>query len=333
MLLGMGPRVRTFDLRSSLDMNFRQRGRTRLLQANAVTPQRKTQLANSLDVEVFMVAGGGGGGATTTALTQTGGGGGGAGTVAVFTDTWDLTTVTGGSDAPDDFGMNIIIGDGGASATTTAGSYGATGGATTIEDFNGAAFTYIISGGGGGGSTGVAGRVGGSGGGGGGFNASRAGAAAGTLGNTCCPPDYDGMTGTNASQGGANKTTTPYKGGGGGGAGGAGATGTAGGAGGAGYTYWGQTYGKGGSSRAAGEAAFDGTRNTGNGGDGAPLDLNPVRGGSGGSGIVIISYAGSPVARYGNADGYNYGEMYTSAGRTFHVFRSVGRFFMGNMVI
>lgn len=326
----MGPRVRTFDLRSSLDISFRQRGRARLLNTN-ITPLRKTALNNELAVQVLLIAGGGGGGGKVN-LVNGGGGGGGAGGVAYFEDNWLLTTITDGTDDPADFVMNIVVGAGGAKASGSSGSFGSAGAGSSIEDGSGAVYFVQADGGGGGGSSNIAGRSGGSGGGGGGSSvASRAGGPI-SLNGFCCPPSYDGTTDLYGGSGGAGQTASPYRGGGGGGGGGTGATGSASGAGGAGYSFNGTTYSTGGKGASVGVGSVDGTINSGNGGDGAAPDV-VATGGNGGSGIVIISYAGPPVVRYGlSSNGSNYGEMYTAAGRTYHVFKASGQFYMGDFV-
>jgi hypothetical protein len=252
--------------------------------------------ANSGSVDYLVVGGGGGGG-----FDGAGGGGGGQ----VKTGTLSLAS---GSYA-------VTIGNGGANATSF-GAQAGNGGSTTLS-FP----TPIVSiGGGGGGSKGANGATGGNGGGGGHSNYAGAAGAAG------------GFAGGNANGDG---------GGGGGGAGTAGATGSAGRNGGDGLlssisgsaTYYGGgggggTYGSsgtalgglgGGGRGGVGFAplAVVGTPNTGGGGGGAgEAQSNPGR--SGGSGVVIVRYLGSPAGTGGI--------ITQSGGYTIHTFNSNGTF-------
>jgi len=252
--------------------------------------------ANSGSVDYLVVGGGGGGG-----FDGAGGGGGGQ----VKTGTLSLAS---GSYA-------VTIGNGGANATSF-GSQAGNGGSTTLS-FP----TPIVSiGGGGGGSKGANGATGGNGGGGGHSNYAGAAGAAG------------GFAGGNANGDG---------GGGGGGAGTAGATGSAGRNGGDGVlssisgsaTYYGGgggggTYGSSGTALGGlggggrGGVGFSplavvGTPNTGGGGGGAgEAQSNPGR--SGGSGVVIVRYLGSPSGTGGT--------ITQSGGYTIHTFNSNGTF-------
>ena len=252
--------------------------------------------ANSGSVDYLVVGGGGGGG-----FDGAGGGGGGQ----VKTGTLSLAS---GSYA-------VTIGNGGANATSF-GAQAGNGGSTTLS-FP----TPIVSiGGGGGGSKGANGATGGNGGGGGHSNYAGAAGAAG------------GFAGGNANGDG---------GGGGGGAGTAGATGSAGRNGGDGVlssisgsaTYYGGgggggTYGSSGTALGGlggggrGGVGFSplavvGTPNTGGGGGGAgEAQSNPGR--SGGSGVVIVRYLGSPAGTGGI--------ITQSGGYTIHTFNSNGTF-------
>jgi hypothetical protein len=257
-----------------------------------------------LEVTYLVVAGGGGGGGTGV----NGGGGGGGG--GYLTSTKTLSPLT-----------NYPITVGGAGAS---GTYGANGTNSVFSDI-----TSI--GGGGGGGAGTAfprGQVGGSGGG-AGRDANNVAGAAGTVNQgyagggalaTCAAAGggggaggvgYSGGTDCGAartgtlSQGGPGLqwSNSSYYAGGGGGAwenisvnlppGGIGG----GGAGGSG----------------AGTAPVAGTTNTGGGGGGGQ---NSVPGANGGSGIVIITYAGTPRATGGT--------ITQSGGVTTHTFTASG---------
>ena len=252
--------------------------------------------ANSGSVDYLVVGGGGGGGFD-------GAGGGGGGQVK----TGSLSLASGS--------YAVTIGNGGANGTSY-GSQAANGGSTTLS-----LPTPIVSiGGGGGGSKGANGASGGNGGGGGHSNYAGAAGAAG------------GFAGGNANGDG---------GGGGGGAGTAGASGSAGRNGGDGVlssisgsaTYYGGG-GGGGSYGNSGTAlggiggggrgglgnsplAVVGTPNTGGGGGGAgEAQSNPGR--SGGSGVVIVRYLGSPSGTGGT--------ITQVGGYTIHTFNSNGTF-------
>ena len=252
--------------------------------------------ANSGSVDYLVVGGGGGGGFD-------GAGGGGGGQVK----TGSLSLASGS--------YAVTIGNGGANATAY-GAQAGTGGSTTLS-----LPTPIVSiGGGGGGSKGANGASGGNGGGGGHSNYA---GAAGAVG---------GFAGGNANGDG---------GGGGGGAGTAGASGSAGRNGGDGVlssisgsaTYYGGG-GGGGSYGSTGTAlgglggggrgglgfsplAVVGTPNTGGGGGGAgEAQSNPGR--SGGSGVVIVRYLGSPSGTGGT--------ITQVGGYTIHTFNSNGTF-------
>jgi len=234
----------------------------------------------------LVVAGGGGGGVFY-------GGGGGAGGYQTSS-----TTLYSGAT------YVVTVGAGGAISSGTG--RGSSGGNSVLS---GTGLTTVTStgGGGGGGSSGApqSGGNGGSGGGGGGSGSGGAGGTGisgqGFAGGTTAT-GYSGGGGgasavggnavasTNAGVGGAGSassisgTSTTYAGGGGG-------NGALGGAGGGG-----------------GQGAPNGVSNTGGGGQGDA--------GSGGSGVVIISYAGSQV--------FNGGLVTSSGGNTIHTFTATG---------
>jgi hypothetical protein len=252
------------------------------------------------DVSYLVVAGGGGGGAAW-------GGGGGAG---------GFRTASG---------FSITSG---VAYTVTVGAGG--GGGANGSD---SVFSTITSAGGGGGgaNTGV-GLAGGSGGGGGGNEVGSS--PAGGAGNTPSTSPSQGNNGGVGSSG----FYLPAAGGGGAGAvggNGAGGTGSAGSggngtassisgssvtyAGGGGGAQYGGSWGAGGTGGggrggANGTAAVSGTANTGGGGGGAGNSTV----GSGGSGIVIISY---PGAQRGTG-----GTVTSAGGNTIHTFTTSGTY-------
>ena len=252
----------------------------------------------------YLVVAGGGGGSN---------GGGGAG--GLLTSTTSLTVGTA---------YTITVGAGGAGSATVPSVSGVSGSSSSL----GIVATAI--GGGGGGNTGSVGSNGGSGGG-GGYAGSYAGGAA-TTGQGYAGGAGTTGVGTAASAGGgggagaagvAAVTAAAGNGGagvsnsisgsavnyGGGGGGGGDSRGVSNGAGGIG----------GGGAGAYATAGVSGTANTGGGG-GAGGFVNPgwSTGGAGGSGIVIISYAG---AQRGTG-----GTVTTSGGYTIHTFTSSGTY-------
>lgn len=226
----------------------------------------------SLAIDYFAIGGGGGGGLFV------GGGGGGGG----------LQRATGYSLPAGAY--NIVIGEGGTSATqvalnigNTSGPYAGTNGGNTVFG----SIATALGGGGGGSSQYGNGQPGGCGGGG----------------------SYDGIAGDGSQgfNGGARKTLA------GGGGGGVLANGS-GGNGGLGITYNGNQYGGGGGgggylSNPGGSGSFgggnggstsgsngsNGIANTGGGGGGGGSSQTSS-GGSGGSGILIISYPPAPFS-------------------------------------
>ena len=242
------------------------------------------------------------GGASAGSYVSGGGGAGGliASTATVVSGTGYTITVGAGAASPAASSVGINGSNSSAFSATAIG--GGAGASYLVAPYTGAA-----GGSGGGGSQAQAGGAGTSGqgnaggagnnsganqygGGGGGASAVGANATSSVAGN--------GGAGTSNSLSGAAVT---YAGGGGGGAS-AGTAGT-GGAGG------------GGNGSASGNGA-SGTANTGGGGGGSTTGVSI--GGAGGSGIVIISYAG---AQRGSG-----GTVTSSGGNTIHTFTSSGSF-------
>jgi len=253
------------------------------------------------------------GGTITTSARQLGGyagnGGGGAGGLLSGS-----TTIYSGAT------YVVTVGAGGAGGTTSGV---APSGSNSVLSGTGLTTLTSTGGGGGGGSTGP-GANGGSGGGGSGegtraggtgtsgqgnnggngVNAGGGGGGSGAAGSVAVTiTGGGGGVGTSSSISG---TATFYAGGGGGGAYSSGTAGTGGsgggGNGGAGTSNTGNT---------------PGTANTGGGAGGTAGDpATAVNGQSGGSGIVIISYAGSQV--------FNGGLVTSSGGNTIHTFTSTG---------
>jgi len=238
-------------------------------------------------INYLVVAGGGSGGGEV-------GGGGGAGGL-----------LSGTSTVTSDVSYTVIVGAGG-TGTTAQGNNGGD------SAFN--AITAIGGGGGGTSSGGLTARNGGSGGGSGGFGTAVGTGTAGQ-GNNGGPsvgigaPNYPGAGGggKNGVGGTPPNGTTP----------GAGGTGFPSSISGSSVTYAtggvGGLYNSGGNINGVAAAA-----NTGNGGGGAYAVTNGPIGGAGGSGIVIISYAG---AQRGTG-----GTVTSSGGNTIHTFTSSGTY-------
>jgi len=272
------------------------------------------------NVSYLVVAGGGGGGSGA-------GGGGGAGGLR----TGDGLSVDVGTI------YTVTIGAGG-----TGGPPGSLNGGGTGRGSNGASSVFgsiTSAGGGAGGGWDQSALAGGSGGGGGGR-----GSQAGGAGNT--PP----VSPSQGSAGGtSNSSTSPGVNGHGAGGGGAGAVGSsgdgsaaggsgtsssisgssvtyAGGGGGGGFGPApggaGGTGGGGAGGTAGGSNGIDGTVNTGGGGGGSQASQSSPhpspQGLSGGSGIVIISYAGSQKGTGGTVT--------SAGGNTIHTFTSSGTY-------
>lgn len=241
----------------------------------------------NIDVEILLIGGGGGGG--NNSIYDDGAGGGGGGFVETTAISTDL----------DEY--SIVVGEGGGVSTNGT---------------NSTAFGVTAYGGGGGGPHRSVGLTGGSGGGGGGWYAAG-----------------DVVTGGSGipGQGYAGGTKTDYPGGGGGGgAGGVGAGGAgtnkAGGIGristitgssvyyaGGGGAY---TQGAGGAG-GGGAGGVAGTANTGGGGGGGNVN-HTYTAQSGGSGIVIVRYAGLQKAIGGT--------ITSISGYTVHKFNASGTF-------
>ena len=270
----------------------------------------QTIASTAYTVDYLIVAGGAGGGS--------GGGGGGAG---------GLVTSSGLSVSPGT-SYTVTIGAGGpgaTGATTTSGSNGTNSSLSTVT-------TAIGGGAGGSNSTGTNGLSGGSGGGGGlsgGTSVGGSGTAgqgfAGGNGIVSQPYPTGGGGGAGAAGGNAVSSTsgaggigisssysgsaTFYAGGGGGGAylqGTPAGTPSAGGSGG------------GGTGSVTGTGA-SGTANTGGGGGGGAYNNSAQVGGAGGSGIVIIRYAGSVQRATG-------GTVTITGGYVIHTFTSSGTY-------
>lgn len=277
------------------------------------------------EASVLIVAGGGGGGGSTYSNTR--GGGGGAGGLLYF-----------GNETPNAGGPITLTPN--ATYAVAVGAGGPGSGSTTnigLGAFNGSNSTFgatvAIGGGAGANWSGNAGQDGGSGGG-------------GTTGNLITPGSGTAGQGYAGGVGEVYQNNTNTAGGGGGGAGGAGEAASTdgtghGGDGGPGLSYdilgYTSSYaggGGGGGGIAGGTATdnggsgvigvnngFNGSTNTGGGGGGSAVDgsTNTGRtGGNGGSGIVIIRYAG-PQRGTG-------GDIITNNSYTIHIFRSSGVF-------
>jgi len=262
---------------------------------------------NSLTASYLIVAGGGGGAV----------GGGGAGGLLSGSGTTIDTNST----------YLVTVGAGGAGATTD-------GQGTSGANSSFAVVSTAAVGGGGAGGYGASSAVwnglsGGSGGGGG----ARSGAGQGTGGSATSGQGYSGGSGFNNGVGGS-----PGGGGGGAGAAGGNASGTsvggnggvgvastisgtskyyAGGGGGCAYSGTQGTGGNGGGgSGVQSGTPNSGTANTGGGG-GGNFNVPPDSGGAGGSGIVIISYAGTTQQMAG-------GTVTITGGNVIHTFTSSG---------
>lgn len=266
-----------------------------------INPALTSNNGSGITISILLIGGGGGGGDGYQGGNGNMGGGGGAGEFLEINNINITSSTT----------FNIVIGSGGLNGTASASGKG---GNTTITNNSnishtaygggyGAYFTYPASAGN---------NNSGSGGGGAGGNGN-----SGSMGN-----NYIGNTSVNvtnggyANNGGNGSTFGNAGGGGGGGAGGVGGTNVSGGngsaaAGGSGKlpsnVFYQTTYSKGGNSNGGGanrapiSNANSGAANTGNGGDGGFwYTVNTPRyaagGGSGGSGICVISILFSSIA-------------------------------------
>ena len=247
---------------------------------------------SSLSASYLIVAGGGGAGGQETTAGGGGwsGGGGGAGGMLTGSGTTIDTNST----------YLVTVGSGGAGGTSSASPTDGTSGSSSA--FSMVTTTAVGGGGGGKGGgnvSGAAGLSGGSGGGGGsGFTGAGAAGGAGTSGQ--------GSAGGTCP---ANST-----GGGGGGKGGAGGVPTRGAGSASSISGASVTYATGGLGQ-FGTSNTAGTANTGNGGDnGTTLNSNSL---AGGSGVVVISYAGSTQLMAG-------GTVTITGGNVIHTFTSSG---------
>jgi hypothetical protein len=264
------------------------------------------------------VVAGGGGGATAF------GAGGGAGGLR------STVTATGGGGSLE----SALTLNAGNSYTVTVGA-GGTGGTVSTSGTNGgnSVFSTITSvGGGTGGNQGAAGSTGGSGGAGGNQGGISAAAGAGTA--------------NQGFAGGTGSGSPSYGSGGGGGAGAIGGTGTtsacgnggvgvtvaitgssvayAGGGGGGATSVFGITTPGNGGNGGGGKGAdstnswvgYAGSANTGGGGGGGGYTGSWQNGGAGGSGVVIVSYSGTPK--------FTGGAVSQVGGNTIHTFTSSG---------
>ena len=257
---------------------------------------------SSYGIDYLIVAGGGGGG------FDRGGGGGAGGAVSASINIISGTTLaaTIGAGATANTAVGVPVAGSNSSLASFTVALGGGGGVSADT-----ATSAAQNGGSGGGGAGITATAGGSG-------TSGQGFAGGTA--TYAPPNYGGGGGGGASAVGGNGTTTT------GGNGGAGlnwlSLGTTYAGGGGAGTYAGGTAGTGGAggggaggAGGTSQAGVDGTANTGGGGGGG--SGNPaVKGGNGGSGVVIIRYAGSQRGTGGtvtSAGGYTY-HTFTSSG-------------------
>ena len=251
-------------------------------------------------VNYLIVAGGGGGGNNFGNLNSRGMGGGGAGGYLAGTTILQPANT-----------YSITVGAGG------AGGVGIAFPSTGTQPTNGSNTTF----------TGLTTAVGG----GSGATSNQVAASGGSGGGGCADTNATGGAASPSGQGnaGGNSTDAANTGGGGGGGasgaggavgsgvgtGGAGGTGTASSISGSSVTY--STGGTGGASSGAASGAA-GTANLGNGGGGAAgfSSGTPPSGGRGGSGIVIISYAG--------AQQFGGGVITTDGSNTIHTFYTSG---------
>jgi hypothetical protein len=258
----------------------------------------------------FLVVAGGGGGANPFITVNSAGGGGGGGGYRT-----SAGTSGGGSSAETaltlDVNSNYIVTVGSGGAGNTGVDQGGNGG-------NSSFLTVTSIGGGGGGRQSRGGAIGGSGGG---------DCGTGNVANGTANQGYAGGIGVNglvqgaAGGGGAGAVGGNTAGTGAGGVGGAGVastiTGTsvtrAGGGGGGGSGAGGTGGAGGGGNGGSGGAGIAGTANTGGGAGGS---YGNITGQNGGSGIVIISYAGAQRMAGGNVT--------FVGGNTIHTFTSSG---------
>ena len=277
----------------------------------------------SLPVEYLVVAGGGGGGGSSN-FPVAGGGGGGAGgllsgSLVLERETYSVTVGSGGGSqsngAPSSISGSVIgliqSTGGGAGASGNGGSPGAGNGGS---GGGASACGQLICNTPGTANSGAQGSNGGSG------NGYSSQCGAGVGGASAAGSDAAaGNTPSTVRSGGAGRsssisgTATFYAGGGGGGGQAVSFPRQFGGNGGAGGG------GKGGGTSSACGAAVAGTANTGGGGGGACRSSGD--GANGGSGVVIIRYAGTQVATGGTVTQVGGYTIHTfTAGGTFQIF-------------
>lgn len=266
----------------------------------------------SLSTSYLVVAGGGAGGAVVNGPSAGGAGAGGLLASSTTIDTNSIYLVTVGAGGA---GSTVTQTNGSASSfysiSSTGGGAGggifSGTGSSTGQNGGSGGGGYVttaggtgISGQGNNGSSGVVGTA---------IYTSGAGGGAGSAGNAGTVANGgNGGSGTASSISGSSVT---YAGGGGGGA--TAVTPGTGGSGGGGAG------GQGDATGGAGQAGFAGTANTGGGGGGAGGNnyyTATQPGGNGGSGIVIISYAGTQQMAGGTVT--------SASGNTIHTFTSSG---------
>jgi len=253
--------------------------------------------AAAVTANYLIVAGGAGGGTWTTSGNTSGGGGGAGGyqantTTLTTTLSYTITVGAGGASATNgsnsSFGVltaSVGGGAGGSAAVGSSGGSGGGGGTSTTTSIAGGSGTSGQGSAGGTGTTDNATYRQGGGGGGAGAVGSNGAASSGGAGGTGNASSITGTSVTYAGGGGGGGTVVGAGGSGGGGAGGSGSNGTSGAA------------------------------NTGGGGGGS-AHVSPYTAGLGGSGIVIISYAG--------AQQFGGGVVSSAAGNTIHTFYTSG---------
>jgi hypothetical protein len=263
----------------------------RATDANGNTSDRSFSISINPTVEYLIIAGGGSGGNGASNGSNTSGGGGAGGLLS------GTTTLAAGSSYP------IVVGAGGSSYTATDSGNGFQG--------SNSSFNSLISIGGGfggaaGGGTNGGNTCGGSGGSGGGDGASDCGGA-GTPGQ-----------GNNGGTGGGSFGS----GGGGYVSAGGGGSASSGGSGTSAFSVWASATGTGGGFGAtAGGSSGSSSSNaaaTSGSGSGAGGTAGTITTGAGGSGVVIIRYAGSQTASGGSVS--------SSGGYTYHTFTSNGTY-------
>jgi hypothetical protein len=275
----------------------------------AVSDAMGNNIQLSYTVDYLVIAGGGGGSGGTAG----GGGAGGYLTSTALAVPGTAYTVTVGAGGSGGSGVNGIGANGsnsvfGSFATAIGGGYG--GNRDTVTPGNSGG-----SGGGGGGSDTASGQVagsgtsgqgnnGGAGRGDGGNSAGGGGGGAGAAGQAS-PSNTQGGNGGNGSASSISGTSVTRAGGGGGGS--HSGTRASGGTGGGGF----------GASTST-DNATAGDTNTGSGGGGGGGGGTNANGKAGGSGVVIISYAG---AQRGTG-----GTVTSSGGNTIHTFNSSGTY-------